>query len=138
MVVNVFRESDKFSSTVHRKDTFSRVYTNFRSFMPDTYKGGLISTLLYRAYMISSSFEALHNEIENLKRIFGKNGYPSKFIDKCISRFLDKIHTTRATVHTVPKKELLMVLPFLGTTSWTVKKTVSSEVLEKLLHLLAA
>ena len=92
--------------------------------MPDTYKRGLISTLLYRAYMISSSFEALHNEIENLKRIFGKNGYPSKFIDKCISRFLDKIHTTRATVHTVPKKELLMVLPFLGTTSWTVKNSL--------------
>ena len=122
--VNVFRESDKFSSTVHRKDTFSGVYTNFRSFMPDTYKGGLISTLLYRAYMISSSFESLHNEIENLKRIFGKNGYPSKFIDKCISRFLDKIYTTRATVHTVPKKELLMVLPFLGTTSWTVKNSL--------------
>ena len=85
--VNVYRESDKFSSTVHRKDTFSGVYTNFRSFMPVTYKRGLISTLLYRAFMISSSFESLHSEVEKLKQIFGKNGYPSKFIDRCILRF---------------------------------------------------
>ena len=122
--VNVYRDSDKFSSTVHRKDTFSGVYTNFRSFMPDTYKKGLISTLLYRAYMISSSFESVHTEIENLKRIFGKNGYPSKFIDKCILRFFDKMYEKRLPVHTAPKKEFLMVLPFLGTTSWNVKNNI--------------
>ena len=28
------------------------------------------------------------------------------------------------TVHTVPKKEFLMVLPFLGTTSWNVKNSM--------------
>ena len=64
--VNVYREENKFSSTVHRKDTFSGVYTNFESFMPETYKRGLISTLLYRAWMISSSFQSLHAEVENL------------------------------------------------------------------------
>ena len=122
--VSVFRENDKFSSSVHRKDTFSGVYTNFRSFMPDTYKRGLISTLLYRAYMISSSYDSLHKEIENLKRIFGKNGYPSSFIDKCILRFFDKMYEKKVAVHTVPKKELLMVLPFLGTTSWNVKNNI--------------
>ena len=92
--------------------------------MPDTYKRGLISTLLYRAYMISSSFESVHAEVENLKRIFGKNGYPSKFVDKCILRFFDKIYEKRLPVHTVPKKELMMVLPFLGTTSWNVKNNI--------------
>ena len=122
--VNVYREDDKFSSTVHRKDTFSGVYTNFRSFMPDTYKRGLISTLLYRAYMISSSYQSLHVEIENLKRIFAKNAYPSKFIDKCIFRFFEKRYEKKIPVHTVPKKEMLVVLPFLGTTSWNVKNSM--------------
>ena len=122
--VNVYRENDKFSSTVHRKDTFSGVYTNFKSFMPDTYKRGLVSTLLYRAWMISSSFNSLHAEVENLKKIFSKNGYPSKFVDRCIFSFFNKIYGKKEPVHTVPKKELTMIMPFLGTTSWNVKKSL--------------
>ena len=122
--VNVYREEDKFSSTVHRKDTFSGVYTNFQSFLPETYKRGLISTLLYRAWMISSSFHSLHAEIENLKKIFTKNGYPSKVVDRCIFLFFNKLYEKRLPVHTVPKKEFVMVVPFLGTTSWKVKNSL--------------
>ena len=90
--VNVYREENAFSSTVHRKDTFSGVYTNFKSFLPETYKRGLVSTLLYRAWMIGSSFLSLHAEIENLKKIFAKNGYPSKVVDRCIFLFFDKVN----------------------------------------------
>ena len=119
--VNVFRDASKFSSSVHRKMTFSGVYSNFSSFMPVTYKRGLVSTLLYRAYMICSSFQTLHNEIENLKKIFSKNGYPSKFVDKCILHFFNKLYQKKVPVATVPKKDLVMFLPFLGTTSWKIK-----------------
>ena len=119
--VAVFRDADKFSSSVHRKDTFSGVYTNFKSFMPETYKRGLVSTLLYRGFMICSSFQSLHKEIEKLKMIFSKNGYPSKLVDKCIFKFFNKQFEERRVVHTAPKKELLLVLPFLGTNSWKTK-----------------
>ena len=119
--VNVFRDAGKFSSSVHRKATFSGVYSNFKSFMPDTYKRGLVSTLLYRAYMISSSFESLHEEIEKLKKVFSKNGYPSKFVDKCILNFFNKLYEKKELIHTVPKLDLMIVLPFLGTSSWKVK-----------------
>ena len=119
--VTVFRDASKFSSSVHRKDTFSGVYTNYRSFMPETYKKGLVSTLLYRAFMICSSFQSLHQEIERLKNIFSKNGYPSKLFDKCIFNFFNKQYEKRPAVHTVPKKEMLLVLPFLGTNSWKTK-----------------
>ena len=119
--MTVFRDADKFSSSVHRKDTFSGVYTNFKSFMPETYKRGLVSTLFYRGFMICSSFQSLHEEIEKLKMIFSKNGYPSKLVDKCILKFFNKQFEERRVVHTVPKKELLLVLPFLGTNSWKTK-----------------
>ena len=89
--VNVFRDADKFSSTVHRKATFSGVYTHFKSFIPETYQKGLISTLLYRAYEISSSYMSLHEEVENLKKIFAKNGCPSKFVDMCVFNFFNKV-----------------------------------------------
>ena len=93
------------------------VYSNFKSFMPDTYKRGLVSTLLYRAYMISSTFGSLHEEIEKLKKIFSKNGNPSKFVDRCIYSFFNKFYEKKKLIHTVPKLDLMIVLPFLGTTS---------------------
>ena len=126
--VNVYRDASKFSSSVHRKMTFSGVYSNFSSFMPDTYKRGLVSTLLYRAYMISSSFQSLHKEIENLKKVFSKNGYPSRFVDKCILKFFDKLYGKKDPVHTVPKKDLVMILPFLGTTSWKIKNDLIQSI----------
>jgi hypothetical protein len=119
--VNVYRDADRFSSSVHRKETFSGVYMNFRSFLPTTYKSGLLSTLLYRAYSISSSFNSLHEEVEKLKKIFARNGYPSKFVDRCIFMFLNKIYEKRKTVATVAKKEFMIVLPFLGSTSLRTK-----------------
>ena len=122
--VNVFRDADKFSSTVHRKDTFSGVYSNFKSFMPETYKKGLVSTLLYRAYTISSSYQSIHKEIENLKKIFSKNGYPSKFVDKCIMKFFDKLYQKKVLLPTVPKMELTMILPYLGITSSRVRTSI--------------
>ena len=123
--VNVYRDADRFSSTVHRKVTFSGVYTNFDSFMPDTYKRGLVSTLLHRAFQITSSYRSLHEEVEKLKKIFAKNGYPSKFVDKCIFHFFNKIYEKRTSVDNAePKNEFMIVLPFLGSMSWKTKSTL--------------
>ena len=122
--VNVYRDAGKFSSTVHRKATFSGVYTNYSSFIPDTYKSGLVSTLLYRAYVISSSYKSLHEEVERLKKIFAKNNYPSRFVDKCIFNFFNKVYGDRTPVVTVPKKEFTLFLPFLGTTSFKTKNSL--------------
>ena len=126
--VNVFRDATMFSSTVHRKDTFSGVYTNSASFMPDAYKRGLISTLLHRAFMICSSYKSFHNEIENLKKIFSKNGYRTRFVDKCIFRFLNKLYDKKEAVLTVPKKDVTIMLPFLGSISWKIKNDLLSSL----------
>ena len=123
--MNVYRDGNKFSSSVHRKDTFSGVFTSFNAFMPEVYKKGLISTLLYRAFMINSSMITLHSEVEKLKVIFRKNGYPSSFIDRCIFRFFNKIYEKKTPVHTVPKKEVTIMLPFMGTTSLRVKNSLT-------------
>ena len=112
--VNVYRDASQFSTSVHRKMTFSGVYTHFRSFMPETYKRGLVSTLLYRAYMINSSFSSLHKEIEMLKNIFSKNGYPSKFVDKCIATFFNKLHEKKVIVILFQSWILWSSFRFLG------------------------
>ena len=50
--VKIFRENEKFITSVFRKDTFSGVYTNFISFIPLEYKFGLVHTLLNRCFIV--------------------------------------------------------------------------------------
>ena len=92
--------------------------------MPEVYKKGLISTLLYRAYMINSSLIGMHKEVEKLKDIFRKNEYPTSFIDNCILKFFNKMNERKVPVHTVPKMEVSLILPFMGTTSVSVRNNL--------------
>ena len=46
--IKISRENNKFVTSVYRKPTFSGVFTNFESFIPDIYKHALTETLLHR------------------------------------------------------------------------------------------
>ena len=48
--IKISRENNKFVTSVYRKPTFTGVFTNFQSFVPDIYKRGLIETLLHRSF----------------------------------------------------------------------------------------
>ena len=52
---------------------------------------------------------------------FVENPYPQKFTDKCIQKFLNNMFIQRAQIPTVPKKELIIILPCLGKMSQIVK-----------------
>ena len=60
---NIFRENEKLATNVYRKKTFSGVYTNFKSFISETYKIGL----LFRYFSLCSDFIKSHHEIYNYK-----------------------------------------------------------------------
>ena len=93
--VNISFSNEKFSTTVYRKPTFTGLFTNFESFIPITYKRGLINTLLFRYFNISSSYAIFHAEIEKFRQIMTKNGYPEKFFDKIVRSFLNKFSKKR-------------------------------------------
>ena len=61
--VKICKENNKFTTSVFRKPTFSGVFTNFDSFIPISYKHGLVNTLIFRCFKISSSYEKLHNSL---------------------------------------------------------------------------
>ena len=111
--INIFREKGKFVTNVYQKKTFSGVYANFNSFIPETYKTGLIKSLLFRCFSLCSDFVDLHHEINILKSILYKNSYPRDFVDKCIKEFLDRVLTPKIVISPVPKKDLMIVLPYL-------------------------
>ena len=55
--INAFREKGKFATSVYRRKAFSDVYSNFNSFVPETYKP-LIKSLLFRCFSIAK--EIIH------------------------------------------------------------------------------
>ena len=115
--INVYRGNNKFETSVHHKSTFSGVYTTYRSFIATEYKNSFVTTLLYRSFTIVSDYHKLHKEIVKLKSVLRQNRYPTRFLDKIISKFLDKSFKKRVTITTVPKRTLRLVLSYLGTQS---------------------
>ena len=119
---NVFRENNKFVTYVYRKETFTEIYTNFSSFIPLEYKFGLVYALLHRCFCLVSDVSKFQFEIEKLKDILLSNGYSNKFIDKCISKFMNKLYIKKPVILTVPNKQLYLVLPFMEKMSSLVKR----------------
>ena len=78
--INIFREKGKFVTNVYRKKTFSGVYTNFNSFIPETYKTGLIESLLFRCFNLCSDFVKFYHKINILKS--SKTKFQTKFMAK--------------------------------------------------------
>ena len=108
-------------SKLPAKATFSGVFTNYDSFIFDTYKIGLVHILLFRFFKICSSMENFHIEVELLRSIF-KCNYPVNIIDQCIKKFLEILYVPKEIVPTVPKRKLLVALPYLGTFSLNLRK----------------
>ena len=120
--VQVSRDSSSntFTTNVYRKPTFSGVYTNFTSYIPLSYKTGLLWTLLDRCFNICSSYILFHEEVSKIKKTFLKNHYPISFIDNCINSFLTNKLTQTQPVS--KKEELNITLPFLGRLSLQIRK----------------
>ena len=107
--VKICCENSKLTTSVYGNPTFSKVFTNFESFIPTVQKFGLV-------------YNPFHNKINTLKQNFKLNGYPIQLIDRCIKQFLQKRFITKAIQDTVNKEQLLIVLPFLGIQLFLVRK----------------
>ena len=115
--IKISRENNKFVTSVHRKSTFSEVFTNFESFISNCYKRSLIDTLLYRGFSLCSNMETFHQEISSLKSVFKSNGYIKNFIDSCIKYLLHKLFVKNKVSLTVPKLQLVCWFPYTGKSS---------------------
>ena len=65
--------------------------------------------------------QSLQLEVEQLRQTFKCNNYLVTLTDQCIKTFLNKIFVPERTLMTVPKKNLLIVLPFVGQFSLNVR-----------------
>ena len=67
-----------------------------------------------------------------MKDVLRKNSFPTALVEKCIKIFLNKQFAQKIVEHTVPKKELFIVLPYLGMSSLCLRtrleKSINSNV----------
>ena len=126
--VKVMREKNHFITSVYRKPTFSGVLSHFESFIPKTYKIGLISTLIFRGFSICSSMVKFHEEMCYLRKVFMKNGYSEKLFDRCLKNFLDNVYIKKEVEHTVSKKDICIFLPYLGNISLITRTSLQKHI----------
>ena len=116
IIFKIIHKNKQFVTSIFRKATFIGVFTNYDSFTFD------ICTVLFQFFKICSSMEYFHVQVELLRSIFKCNNCPVNIIDQCIKEFLNKLYIPKQIVPTVTKRELLVVVPFLGTFSLNLRK----------------
>ena len=87
--------------------------THFDSFLPSACKFGIVYTISYRCFSISSRWTKLHTELVCLKQLFSKINYPKNVINKSFKKFINNILVVKETKLIVEKKSLFVVLVYL-------------------------
>ena len=108
------------TTNVYRKPTYSGLYMKWDSFVPKSYKKGLVNCLIFRAWKICSNFSLFHQELQSVKSTLMANGYPSNFVDSIVRRFLDKQYSPSLPSYGPDRKVVYFCLPFTG--EWATKK----------------
>ena len=126
--VVISRNKEGFTTTLYHKLTFTGSYSNFNCFIADECKHGLIFRLLLRIFSIISNFSMFHEEVSYLKDVLKKNYCPTNLVEKCIKIFLNKQFLQKILGHTVPKKELFIVLPYLGMSSLCLRTCLQKSI----------
>ena len=85
--VLVEKEGTGFLTSIFRKPRFVGQYICWNSFSPETRKISLIKTSAYRALMIYSKTK-LGSELNKIKQLLIKNGYPTDVLLSCINQKL--------------------------------------------------
>ena len=119
-LLNITCENNKYVTSVYRNPTFSGVFINFESFVPEMHKRGLIEILLHRSFRLCSSYENFYRENETLKLIFKHNNYPQNFVNQCIKKFLNKLFTKKDLNFIVPKRKFQLSFYLIWVTFHTI------------------
>ena len=112
--INIVKEQDRFATSIYRKKTFTGLGSNFLSYMPMRFKISCLSTLIHRAYHLSSSYVYFDKELKFLKDFFTSNCFPPHLFYKYVKQFLDKIYNPKRQNATVPREKLYIKLPYYG------------------------
>ena len=116
-------KNEYFETSVYRKDTFSGLFMNFKSFLPKTYKLGLISTLIDRVFKIAHNRSIFFFEMKKVREFLGRNSYPPHLVDKQMKKYLKKVDLAKEKDKD-DENISYMKLPYIGDYSRTVQNKI--------------
>ena len=106
------RTPSGFATGVYRKPTFTGQGTNFYSSCFYNFKLNSISTLLNRAYALSSDWLIFHKEVTFLTTFFKNNFYPDSLFLTFLNKFLEAKFRPASLTCTVPKLRFYASIPY--------------------------
>ena len=119
MDVLVMRGKTGFATTIYRKPTFTGLYTRWDSYCATGQKISLIRSLTHRAKKICSP-QHLGDEVEKLKSILEKIGYPLPIVDQVIRQALEE----NLPEQPIKRDKVYIRLPWLGPASASIGKQI--------------
>ena len=98
------------------------------------YKRGLLSTMLDRAYRLSSSWSYFTEECDRLKSVFSKLKYPKHLVDSTVKTFLISrvIDQSLLQSKSTTENTIRVVIPFKDQVSANIVKTQLKDLSVKL------
>ena len=116
-----------FSTSIYRKSTFTGLFMNFTSFLPDSYKLGLVTTLIDRVYKICHNRMTFNFEIRKVKEYLCKNMFPPHLIDKQVKKYLKKVRLPKDDEKGEKDKNVsYFKLPYIGGYSKIVQNKINA------------
>ena len=100
-----------------RKKTETNVILNHQAVAPISWKKGLAKCFIHRANFICSDKTLLEEEMDKLKTIFHKNGYPDSFFTRVESEFLNQqkdLNLTEQQESSTKERKTIIKIPFVG------------------------
>ena len=92
--VKITSKNKRLVTSIFHKATFREVFSNYdssmNSFTFDTYKVGLVHTLLFPCFKIFPKMENFPREVVELTSIFKHNNYSINKIDQLSKKYLYK------------------------------------------------
>lgn len=127
MDVKVMKTEDELQRMIYRKPTFTGLYTRWDSFCPTKHKLNLIRSLTSRAIKICSESK-LEEELQNLRVIFRKNGYPTELVERIMTQTTTKPPKTKEQNEASPGSIVFLKLPWIGEISRKFKKEIEETI----------
>ena len=130
----LLNRAPRIETKVFVKPTNSGLLLHYHSHVDNRYKRGLLTTMLDRAYRLSSSWSYFTEECERLKSVFSKLKYPKHLVDSTVKTFLNLKVADQPPLlsKSTTENTTRVVIPFKDQESANIVKTQLKDLSVKL------
>ena len=128
MNILILRLDNSFETSVYHQPSFCGIYSSFNSFASDQHKTGLVWALLFQTFAIVSNLSRFRKKASYLNEVLKRNKFLIKWIVNCVIATLNKKVLHAPVRLSVEKKELFLVLPYLGNLSLALRTRLHNNI----------